>query len=119
MSPPDEDEDADEALDAEDADEAELADEPPDEVEEMTIEPPPPPPANPPPKKPPPNPPPNPPEPPTKTGPPPPPPEITGCASKAGGTGIGAPCVVTVTVCGWHCAVLVMVRRTSFLPDPA
>ncbi|HEU4959744.1 MAG TPA: hypothetical protein VFT56_04995 [Sphingomonas sp.] len=76
----------------------EVEEEPPLEVEEMTmlpLDPVLPPPKNPPAKKPPPNPP-NPPLPPTITGGLPPPVEMTG----AGGKGIGAPWLVTVTVAG-------------------
>jgi hypothetical protein len=78
---------------------------PPLDVDETTILPldPPPPPKNPPAKNPPPNPPP--PDPPTMIGAAPPPPLITGC----GGNGIGAPCEVTVTTCGWHVVVRVVV----------
>jgi len=76
-------------------DEVEL--DPPLEVDETTMLPldPPPPPKKPPAKNPPPNPP-KPPLPPTITGAWPPPPLITG----AGGNGIGAPWLVTVTTCG-------------------
>lgn len=84
--------------------------EPPLEVEEMTmlpLDPVLPPPKNPPAKKPPPKPP-NPPLPPMITGGLPPPPEMTG----AGGSGIGAPWLVTVTVAG---AQAVWVFVTTFL----
>lgn len=74
-------------------DEVEL--DPPLEVDETTMLPLDPPPKKPPAKKPPPKPP-NPPLPPTITGAWPPPPLITG----AGGNGIGAPWLVTVTTCG-------------------
>ena len=84
---------------------------PPLEVEEMTMLPlDPPPPKKPPPKKPPPNPP-KPPLPPTITGAVPPPPLTIG----AGGNGIGAPWLVSVTVCGTQAVVVCVVttlRRT-------
>lgn len=81
--------------------------EPPLEVDETTMLPPlEPPPKKPPAKNPPPKPP-NPPLPPTTTGGDPPPTLITGC----GGNGIGAPCEVTVTTCGWQVVVLVVTTR--------
>jgi hypothetical protein len=81
--------------------------EPPLEVEETTMLPPlDPPPKKPPAKKPPPNPP-KPPLPPTTTGGEPPPTLMTGW----GGNGIGAPCEVTVTTCGWQAVVLVVTTR--------
>ena len=86
--------------------------EPPLEVEDTTMLPPldPPPPKKPPAKNPPPNPP-KPPLPPTTTGGEPPPMLITGC----GGNGIGAPCEVTVTTCGWQVVVLVVTTRLRTL----
>jgi hypothetical protein len=80
--------------------------EPPLDVEETTMLPLDPPPKKPPPKKPPPNPP-KPPLPPTTTGGEPPPTLMTGW----GGRGIGAPCEVTVTTCGWQAVVFVVTTR--------
>ena len=80
---------------------------PPLEVEDTTMLPLEPPPKNPPPKNPPPNPP-KPPLPPTITGVEPPPPPLT---TGAGGSGIGAPWDVTVTVCGWQVVTVLVTTR--------